>query len=133
MKKLQPNYPKPNKADNLENEYLDDGATFDKIVANDIVDGKIVNNFFNHNAIFSNVTRLQVFQGKVENGEVNYDDIITNLNLDNLTILVTTLNNASLSSDNGTKHYNEGESISTDRNITFHLGTYNGKDYTDTV
>ena len=129
--KLQTNYPKPNKADNLENEYLDDGATFDKIVANDIVDGKIVNNFFNHNAIFSNVTRLQVFQGKVVNGEVNYNETITNLNLDNLTILVTTLNNASLSSDNGTKHYNEGESISTDRNITFHLGTYNGKDYTD--
>lgn len=129
--KLQPNYPKPNKADNLENEYLDDGATFDKIVANDIVDGKIVNNFFNHNAIFSNVTRLQVFQGKVENGEVNYDDIITNLNLDNLTILVTTLNNASLSSDNGTKHYNEGESIPTNSNITFHLGTYNGEGYTD--
>lgn len=131
--KLQTNYPKPNDTDDgLENEYLDDGATFDKIVANDIVDGKIVNNFFNHNAIFSNVARLQVFQGKVdENGKENYDDIITNLDLDNLTILVTTLNNASLSSDNGTKHYNEGESISTDRNITFHLGTYNGKDYTD--
>lgn len=131
--KLQPNYPKPNDTDDgLENEYLDDGATFDKIVANDIVDGKIVNNFFNHNAIFSKVARLQVFQGKVdENGKENYDDIITNLDLDNLTILVTTLNNASLSSDNGTKHYNEGESISTDRNITFHLGTYNDKDYID--
>lgn len=121
--KLQTNYPKPNDTDDgLENEYLDDGATFDNIVTN----------FFNHKAIFSKVARLQVSQGKVdENGKENYDDIITNLDLDNLTILVTTLNNASLSSDNGTKHYNEGESIPTDSNITFHLGTYNGKDYTD--
>ena len=126
--KLEPNYPKPNSTDTLTSEYLDDGTTFNNIGTD----------FFNQAAIFSTQPstqpRLKVSTREVDaSGTVNYSfDANPDFETDNnFTILITTLDNASLSSDNGTKHYNESEAIPAGSDITFHLGTYNGSGYTD--
>lgn len=129
--RLEPNYPMPNKTDKLTSEYLDNGTTFDNISTN----------FFNQAAIFSTQPstqpRLKVLTGEVdESGTVNYSfDANPDFEEDNnFTILITTLDNASLSSvvdDDSTKHYNESEAIPAGSDITFHLGTYNSSGYTD--
>ena len=125
--KLEPHYPMPNNTDKLTSEYLDDGTTFNNIGTD----------FFNNAAIFSTQPRLKVLTGEVDaSGTVNYSfDANPDFEEDtNFTILITTLDNASLSSveeDGTTKHYNESEAIPAGSDITFHLGTYNGSGYTD--
>ena len=129
--KLEPNYPMPNNTDKLTSEYLDDGTTFNNIGTD----------FFNQAAIFSTQPstqpRLKVSTREVDaSGTVNYSfDANPDFEEDtNFTILITTLDNASLSSveeDGTTKHYNESEAIPAGSDITFHLGTYNGSGYTD--
>lgn len=129
--KLEPNYPKPNSTDTLTSEYLDDGTTFNNIGTD----------FFNQAAIFSTQPstqpRLKVSTREVDaSGTVNYSfDANPDFETDNnFTILITTLDNASLSSveeDGTTKHYNESEAIPAGSDITFHLGTYNSSGYTD--
>ena len=131
--KLEPHYPMPNNTDKLTSEYLDNGTTFDDISTD----------FFNQAAIFSTQPRLKVLTGEVDaSGTVNYN-FTNNPDFEedtNFTILITTLDNASLSSvvdddsvedDDSTKHYNESEAIPAGSNITFHLGTYNDSGYTD--
>lgn len=128
---MTPNYPVPDQ-EQLTQEYIDDGTTFEKVL----------DNFLFQNAIFSNEARIIFNKAELGNdgnptNEVptyNTEVALGNIDSSLLRIAILEKQNASIyskTSGNSTdaptssdKNYNTSEEIPFDANITFKRGTW---------
>ncbi len=116
---IDPNYPNPTNAKELEFEFVDDGATF----------SEILDNFFAKNPIFNNEKEEDIDAGRivVKGYNTTAGDYITtiahaSLNTADLSIVLSNLQNASLAYNSG--RYQVNSEIAPESEIIFKRGTY---------
>ena len=121
-----PNYPAPN-GEQLDREYIDDGATFDEILTDFIFNPAIF-------ASSSTANRFEFKQGVVDDNTVNYntvltqDDIYENQSNFNVTVLELSQNAIVFFDENGngtvdrTEIYSAGSNVPLSSSITFKRG-----------
>lgn len=131
---ISTNYPKPTQDYNEEREYVENETTFNNVL----------NDFFMHNPVFAgenlegdtnSKSRIYIKEAEKTDNQISYNNHKTDPTVGNISIIVSKLNNATVSykvTGNDDVVYPEiNSSIPVDASITFNRGTYNGSSFTD--